>query len=64
MMWTQNWSLFILASIKSTGTKEWKLLGKLAHYMKKFIIVLLGVSHRSPPMLFHTISDQIDHFLE
>lgn len=32
--------------------------------MKKCIIVLLGVSYRFSPMLFHTISGQIDHFLE
>lgn len=31
---------------------------------KKCIIIHLGVSHRFPPMLFHTISNQIDHFLE
>ena len=54
--WTQNWSLFILVSRKSTGTKAWKLLGKLASMYE-------GVSYRFPPMLFHTISGQIDHFL-
>lgn len=41
--WTQHWNIFILASRQSTRTKEQKLLEKLAHYMKKCIIILLGI---------------------
>lgn len=57
--------MFLLASRENTRTKEWMFLEKLARHLKqKPIIILLGVSHRSPPLLFYTISNQIDHFLE
>lgn len=62
--WTQNQNLFILASRKSTETKAWKLLGKLASMYEKMYNSSFRCLYRFPPMVFHTISGQIDHFLE
>ena len=45
-----------------TGLKKEHCTGKTGLNVWKN--VLLGVSYRFPPMLFHTISGQIDHFLE
>ena len=59
----EGWRVTILTS-REHWNQRMEVTGKMGSlYLKKCITILFGVSHGSSPMLFHAISNQIDHSL-